>query len=117
MGFPESLTTMIGKLWSGRRCHIKTAHGVSENSSRSTLAHLLYGIGQGSTSATYMWGVLHGLIMHAAALVFIGILILSVPGRFRHKIIGEGFIDNTGLGTTNPHSKAITPTSKKELTN
>jgi hypothetical protein len=30
LGFPESLTTMINKLWSARWCHVKTAYGVSE---------------------------------------------------------------------------------------
>jgi hypothetical protein len=93
LGSPESLTTMIGKLWSGRRCHVKTAHGVSEESYRSTLTELLFGIGQGSTAATDIFGVLHGLIMHAAALVFIGILFLSVSDILHHERIGEGFID------------------------
>jgi hypothetical protein len=85
MGFQEPLTTMIGKLWCGRRCHVKTAHGVLENSYRSTLAELLYGLGQVSTSATYIGGVLHGIRIHAAALVFIGILILLVSGRLHHE--------------------------------
>jgi hypothetical protein len=105
LGFAESLTTMIGKLWSGRKCHVKTAYGVLENSYRSTLAEILYELGQGSTSATDLWGVLHGLIMHAEALVFIGVLILSVSGRLHHEIIGEEFINYTGLGTMNPRSK------------
>jgi hypothetical protein len=28
LGFLESLTTMTGKLWSGRKYHVKTAYGV-----------------------------------------------------------------------------------------
>jgi hypothetical protein len=81
---------------------------VSANSYRSTLTKLLYGLGQGSTSETEIWGVLNGLIMHAAALAYVGILFLSVSGLLRHEKIGEGFFDDTGLGTTNPHSTAIT---------
>jgi hypothetical protein len=43
---------------------------------------LLYGLGQGSTSTADIWGILHGilhgLIMHAADLAFVGILFLLV---------------------------------------
>jgi hypothetical protein len=70
-----------------------------------------------SASATDSWGIIHGLIMHALALSFIGIIILSVTRCLQHEQIGEGFIDDTGIGTTNPHSTAITPTSNKALTN
>jgi hypothetical protein len=59
-GFPESLTTMIGKLWSVRRCHVKTAYGVSSEPYRSTITELLFGIGQCSTVATDIFGILHG---------------------------------------------------------
>jgi hypothetical protein len=55
--------------------------------------------------------------MHAAALVFVGIMFLSMPGTLHHERIGEGFIDDTDLGTTNTYSTAITSSSKKELTN
>jgi hypothetical protein len=55
--------------------------------------------------------------MHAAALAFLDILLLSVAGLLHHERIGEGFIDNTGLGMTNPHSTAMTPVSQKKLTN
>jgi hypothetical protein len=54
--------------------------------------------------------------MHTAALACIGMLLLSVSGLLRHKRIGEGFIDDTGLGTTYPHPTTITPTSQKVFT-
>jgi hypothetical protein len=117
LGFHGSLTTMIVKLWSGRRCHVKTGNGVSTESYTSALTELLFGIGQGSTATNGIFGVLHGLVMHAAALFFVGILFLSMSGTLRHAIIGEGFIDGTCLGTTNPYSTAITSSAKRELTN
>jgi hypothetical protein len=117
LGFPESLTMMIRKLWSGRGCHVKTSYGISEESYRSILTELLFGIGQGSTAATYIFSVLHGLVMHAAALVFVGIPLLSISGLLFHKRSGDGFIGDTGIGTMNPHSKAITSTIQNELTN
>jgi hypothetical protein len=55
--------------------------------------------------------------MHAAALVFVRIIFLSVSGTLCHERIGEGFIDETGLGTTNSYSTAITSSAKKDLTN
>jgi hypothetical protein len=94
----------------------KNALGVSAKSYCSTLEKLLYGLGQGSTPATNLWGILHGLVMNALALSFIGIMILSVSKQRQHKRIGEGFIYDTGLGTTNPHSTTIKPTSMKAIT-
>jgi hypothetical protein len=116
LGFPEAVTMMIGKLWSGRICRVKTSYRVSSGSYRSTLAELLYGLGQGSTYVTVTWGVLHGPIMHVVVIAFVGALFLSVSGLPRHENIGEGFKDDTGVGTTNPDSTAITPNSQKELT-
>jgi hypothetical protein len=89
----------------------KTAFGVSQGPYRLTLEELLYGLGQGSTSAT-----IHKMIMHALALSFVGILVISVARRLQHEQIGEGCIDDKGLGTTNLHLTAITPTSNKALT-
>jgi hypothetical protein len=106
----------MSKSWSRRKFHVKTAFGVSTNSYRSTLANLLYGLGQKSTPLTDLWGILHGLVINALALSFIGILLLSVSKQRQHERIGEGFIDDTGLGTTNPHSTTSTPANMKALT-
>jgi hypothetical protein len=108
---------MIGKTWSRRKCNTKTAFRVSERSYRSKLEELIYGLGQGSTPATNLWGIIHGLVINALALSFIGILILSISKRLQHERIGEGFIGDTGLGSSNPHSTTTTPTSTKALTN
>jgi hypothetical protein len=107
---------MIGKTWSRRKCQIKTAFGVSMISYSSTLTNLLYGLDQGITPVTDLWGILHGLVMNVLALSFIGILILSISKQLQHERIGKGFIDDTGLGTTHPHSIAITPSTIKALT-
>jgi hypothetical protein len=69
-----------------------TAFGISARSYSSTLAKLLYGIGQGSTPATDLSGIIHGLVLNALALCFIGLLILSVSKQRQHEWIGEGFI-------------------------
>jgi hypothetical protein len=116
IGFQESVTNMIGKTWSRRKCHVKTAFGISTNSHSSTLANLLYGLGQGSTPATDLWGIIHGLVVNALALSFIGILIISTSKQHQHEHIGQGFIYDTGLGTTSPHSTAITQATMKALT-
>jgi hypothetical protein len=101
---------------SGENTKGKKTYGVSTESYCSTLEELLYGLGKGSTSVTDMWGILHGLIMHAVALAFVGILFLSASGHLQHEQTVEGFTDDTGLGTTHPHSTAMTSSSQKELT-
>jgi hypothetical protein len=65
----------------------------------------------------HIFGILHGLVMHTATLAFIGILFLSVSGSLHHERIGEGFIDDTGLGTTNAYCTSITTMSHKALIN
>jgi hypothetical protein len=116
IGFQESVTNMIGKTWSRRKFHVKMAFGISTNSYSSTLVKLLYGLRHGSTPATDLWVILHGLVTNALALSFIIILILSVSKQRQHERIGEGFIYDTGLGTTNPNATAITPATMKALT-
>jgi hypothetical protein len=96
---------------------VKTAFVISSRSYRSTLEELLNGLGQGSTSATDIWGIMHGLVMHVLALSFVGILILSVAKRLQHEPIGEVCIDDTCMGTANPHATSITLTSNKTLMN
>jgi hypothetical protein len=76
---------MIDKLWSRRLCHVKTAYGVSAESYRSTLTELLFGIWQDSTAATDIFGILYGLVMYVSALVFIGIIFLSMSDTLRHE--------------------------------
>jgi hypothetical protein len=44
------------------------------------------------------------------------ILFFSVSRLLQHERIGEGFINDAGLGATNPHSTVITPSSQKEVT-
>jgi hypothetical protein len=117
IGFLESVTTMIDKTWSRRKCHVKAEFGVLARSYRSTLEELIYGLGQLSTSATGIWVIIHRIVMHALELSFIGIIILSVAKRLQHKRIDECFIGDAGMGTTKPHYTAITQMSKKTLTN
>jgi hypothetical protein len=54
--------------------------------------------------------------MNVRALSFSGIIILSVSKQRQHERSGEGVIDDTGLGITNPHSTTATSTSMKSLT-
>jgi hypothetical protein len=76
IGFQESYTNMIDKTWSGIKCHVKTAKP-------------LYGMCQGSTPTTDLWGMIQGLVMNALAFSFIGILIISVSKQRQYERIGE----------------------------
>jgi hypothetical protein len=56
---------MLGKVWEKLEPHIRTGFNVSDKSYRSTVAKLLYSIGQGSCSSQLLWALLIQLILAA----------------------------------------------------
>jgi hypothetical protein len=115
IGFATSVTRMSGITWSKRKCHIKTGGGVSDSFYQSTDKKQTFGLGQGSTAATDMWCIIHGIIMHTVATYFIGIILVSVSGMRQHKRIGECLIDDTGLVASAQSSTETTPSHHKQF--
>jgi hypothetical protein len=107
---------MIGLTWRKRKCYIKTGFGISERYYKSPPYKQSFGLGQGSTYASDIWCVIHGVLMHTLALAYIGFAIYSVSSNIIHKCIGEGQIDDTGLVVSSQSSTEITPTRTKRFT-
>jgi hypothetical protein len=87
---------------------------VSDSFYQSTDDKQTFGLRQGSTAATDMWCIIHGIFMHTVATYFIGIIIVSVSGIIQHTRIGEGLIDDTGLAASVQSSTEMTPSRHKQ---
>jgi hypothetical protein len=111
----SSVMRMLGTTWSTRKCHINMVLGVSECYYQTTAHKQTFGIGQGSTSASDIWCIILGILIHTVATYFIGIVFVSVSGFIIHKHVGEGLIYETGLATSMQSSINITPSSTKSL--
>jgi hypothetical protein len=90
---------MLDITWSKRKCFINTGFGVLDRFYESTDLQQSFGLGQGSTAASDIWCIIHGILMHTAATYFFGIILVSVSGAVQHKRVGEGLIDDNGLAT------------------
>jgi hypothetical protein len=82
---------------------------------QSTEENQTLGPGQGSTAATDIWCIIHGILMHTVATYFIGIILVSVSGIILHKHVGEGLIDDTGLAASAQSSTETTSSRNKQF--
>jgi hypothetical protein len=106
---------MLRITWSKRKCFIKSCFGVSDIFYQSTDLQQTVGLGQGSTAASNVWCIVHGILMHKVATYFIGIILISVSNSVQHKIVGEGLIDDTRLAVSVESSTEINPSRNKYL--
>jgi hypothetical protein len=83
IGFASSVTRMLGSIWNKIKCYIKTGVGISERLYQSTKEKQMFGLGQGSTAATDIWCIIHGILMHTVVTYFSGIILVSVSGMIR----------------------------------
>jgi hypothetical protein len=67
IGFASSVAIMIGLTRSKIKCYIKIGFGVSESFYQSTDEKQTFGLGQVSTATTYIWCIIHGILMHTVA--------------------------------------------------
>jgi hypothetical protein len=74
--------------------------GVSERLYQSTEEMQTFGIVQGSTAATDIWCIIHGILMHTVSTHFISIILVYISGTIQQKRIGEVLIDDTGISVS-----------------
>jgi hypothetical protein len=113
IGFTTSVTSMLVNTWNKRKCFINIGFGVSDRSYQSTDDKPTFGLGPGSNSASSICCIIHNIIMHTVATYFIGIILVSIPGKIQHKHVGDGLIDETGLSASAQSSVEITTTRTK----
>jgi hypothetical protein len=61
--FTTSVIRMLGNTWNKRKCFIKTGFGVSRRSYQSTDDKPTFDLGQGSTAASDIWCIIHGILI------------------------------------------------------
>jgi hypothetical protein len=115
IGFALSVTKMLGTAWNKRKCFIKTGSGMSERSYQSSEQKKTFGHGQGSTAASDIWCIIHGILMHTVATYFVGIIFVSVSGSIQQKRVDEGLIDDTSLTYSAQSSTEISSTTLKDF--
>jgi hypothetical protein len=74
-----------------------------------------FDLGQGSTSASNIWCIMHGILIHTVPKYFVGIILVSVSGRIQHTNVGEGLIDDTGLAYSAQSSTEFFSTKIKDF--
>jgi hypothetical protein len=88
---------MIGITWNKRKYLIKTGFGVSNRFCQSKDDEQTFGLGQGPTTASDIWCIIHGILIHTVVTYFISIVLVSVSGAVQHKMVDEDLIDDNGL--------------------
>jgi hypothetical protein len=100
-GMPSNPARCHSQVRNNMRHRIKTAHGVSPEEYVSSLLQLLFGIGQGSGAAPCLWLLISTILFMALAADGY-LMIFECAERLRvNKRNGDGYVDDTGLGTTN----------------
>jgi hypothetical protein len=93
----------------------QTGVAVSDRSYQSTYNKQTFGLGQGSTAASKIWCIMHGILVHTVAIYFGGVILVSVSGIIQHKRVREGLIDDTGLAYSAQSSTEIASTTIKDF--
>jgi hypothetical protein len=78
IGFALSANKILRTTWNKRKCFIKTGFGVSDRSCQSTETKQTYELGQGFTTPSDIWCIIHGIFVHTFATYFVGIVLVSV---------------------------------------
>jgi hypothetical protein len=116
IGFSIMVTRMLGLTWRKRKCYIKTGFGISERCYQSSISKQSFGLGQGSTAASDIWCVIHGVLMHTLASAYIVFTMFSVSSKIVHTHIGEGLIEDNGLVVSAQSYTKIISTHVKRFT-
>jgi hypothetical protein len=80
--------------------HVCTGVGVLDKTYGSTIAKLLYGIGQCSCASPILWALINQLLIAALGGKIICIRLVAIDGVEEHIRLGDSFVDDTTTGTT-----------------
>jgi hypothetical protein len=99
LGLHPSTVSSLAKTWEQSYHRIKTAYGISDEIYSNSAETLLFGPGQGSTIGPFLWLLCFILIFLSLTKDTPAIHLSAVDSSRPTKYVGEGFVDDTGLGT------------------
>jgi hypothetical protein len=85
--------------------HVCTGFGVSDKTYGSTTEKLLYGIGQVRCASPIMRALINQLLLAALGNKFTCIGLVAIDGEEEHIRLGDSFVDDNTMGTTNDDSE------------
>ena len=108
LGLHQTIGTFLARLMYQAKRHVRTGHGVSKRTIRTTKKRVLHGIGQGNGGGPAMW-ISHLSVMFAAiSSVCWGFALSCVQSLLFVATVGTGYVDDVTLGLTVPRDQQQT---------
>jgi hypothetical protein len=101
IGYLSNSVQMLSILWAQLEHNIATGYRVSDKTYSSTLAKILYRIGQGLCASPILWALLNQLLLAALGNNVDCIRLIAVDGVDENVYPGGAFVDDTTIGVTN----------------
>ena len=109
LGLPKKSAEMITIVLKNTAYLIKTGHGPGARKYQTTALYRILGVGQGTGSAPCIWTTILDTILWSVSMKYASFIITS-PTNTVIKRLGDAFVDDTSLMTTNSPTK----TQKKQ---
>ena len=100
LGLHQSIGTILAWLMFTMKRHVKTKHGVSKQSIRTTRKNTLYGIGQGNGGGPAIWLAHLTVMFTALSAICTGFLTTCIEGLCTLSTVGTGYVDDVTLMVT-----------------
>ena len=90
LGLSKSISTFLAKMMHYTRRYVKTKHGISKNSIKTTNRQILHGIGQGNGGGPAIWLAHLTIMFKAISAICTGAELESITGKVEITTVGTG---------------------------
>ena len=114
LGLASSIATFLARLIFVMERHVKTKHGISKESIKTTKNQPLLGIGQGNGGGPAIWLAHLTVMFTALSSICKGFTTRCVNGKKKLCTVGTGYVDDVTLLVTTKYSEEQTETQVKK---
>ena len=114
LGLEESIATFLARFMFLAQRFVKTKHGVSRNSIRTTHSSPLFGIGQGNGGGPAIWLAHLTVMFTALSSICSGLVVYCIKGIEFLCTVGTGYVDDVTLVVSLDRETAQTETNVKK---
>ena len=100
LGLAKRISTFLARMMHLARRYVKTKHGISKESIKTTKRQSLYGIGQGNGGGPAIWLAHLTVMFKAISSVCKGAEIAEIEGKKKITTVGTGYVDDVTLNIT-----------------